>query len=958
MKPFLKEIAEKLMKEAPALDKLTLVFPNRRAILYFKKYLAEILNRPAFAPPLLTIEEFISQFSTNTVPDKLELVHRLHAVYRKEINSEESFDRFYFWGDMLLRDFDEVDKYLVPAELLFKDLRHQKEMDAVFDYLTSEQQEFLKSFWINFDEHLTDSKVRFLDVWVQLHSLYQAYREQLQAEGLAYEGMLHREVANLFTSESIQKKYVTQSLHFIGFNALTGAEEKIISSCLANGWAQIHWDGDQYYVNTEKQEAGTFLKSYQTHPILKTSFLEQFPAHFRQNKKVNIYGAAQSIGQAKLLAQVVEQLVAQGMKEEETLIVLPDEKMLMPVLHGISTKADKMNVTMGFALSNTPFFNLVELLVDLQIHANRNFFNHRSVLALLAHPYVVASDAAAANAKRRDILGRNWVQVPGSYLQEGVYLHQLIFHRIDFAEGKGRADLLQYMKKIIHEIGSLENITDFDREYAFHFIKLFNRVEQVLFATGSVFELGDATVSSFLKSFLRLIRQLVRAQKIPFTGEPLKGMQIMGVLETRNLDFKNVFIISLNEGAFPSFGGKGSYIPYNIRKAYGLPTIEHQDAIYAYLFYRVLQRAENIHLFYNSESDVLGQGEMSRYLQQLIYESGLPIQRHVLHNPVQPNPIEQITIRKDAGVMEALSNLNAVTARFRGISPSALNAYIECRLKFYFQYVAHIKEPKEVVEDIDARVLGNFLHNLMELFYKHIREKKKSKLIEAGDFVGVEETLAKLFDHVFMEVYHLEPGKIEYEGQRLVVREVVKSMALRILERDKEWVPFFMEAVEQEGLLYNVKISHAPGFVVLGGKIDRVDRKGNELRIVDYKTGGDKLDFKSIESLFARNEKRNKAVFQILLYTLLYKNNLPKFPEPVKLRPGLINRVNLFEEKESFGIKLDKEIVTDAEPLLPEFEEKLRLVLEEMYDPTTVFDQTTNTDICRLCAYKGICYRS
>jgi ATP-dependent nuclease, subunit B len=306
----------------------------------------------------------------------------------------------------------------------------------------------------------------------------------------------------------------------------------------------------------------------------------------------------------------------------------------------------------------------------------------------------------------------------------------------------------------------------------------------------------------------------------------------------------------------------------------------------------------------------------------------------VLHNPVQPRPINAITISKDASVLEALVKLNQGTARFRGISPSALNSYIECRLKFYFRYIAGVKEPKLVEDDLDARVLGNFLHEVMEGFYKQIRERKKNKLIEAGDFVSKENAITSQIDLEFIKEYRLDPNrKVTYEGQRLVVKEVVRRFALKILENDEKHAPFVMEAVEQEGLLYNVKISHAPGFVVLGGKIDRVDRKENQIRIIDYKTGKDKLEFDSIESLFERTTTRNKAAFQTLLYALLYRNNA-QVDQSFTITPGLINRVNLFDETFQFGLKMKGKLVEDATPLFPEFEARLKELLEEIYDPS------------------------
>jgi hypothetical protein len=976
MKPFLQELAELVYKQyGSSLSEVTMVFPNRRAILYFRKHLSELLSKPAFSPSLVTIEDFIAGFSVLKIPDKLELIYQLQRVYNEVVRSSApaeqlgGMDQFYFWGDMLLRDFDEIDKYLVNAVQLFKDLSHQKELDSSFDYLTEEQRTFLKTFWGNFDENQSANKKKFLHLWRQLPTVYAGFKKSLLSQGLAYEGMLHAEVASQLLSGKIQPgARDAHTIRFAGFNALTLAEEKIVSFFVEKG-ASVHWDMDAYYVNNEAQEAGKFFREYQQHPILRKTFPHDIPSHALlrspeakgkdERKSVKIYGAAQPIGQAKLMAQVLKEEMARGIKPEETLVVLPDEKLLLPVLHGISASVDKLNVTMGFPLSSTPLFNFVELVIDLQINHRHDHFNHRQVIALLGHPYVVAADATSANNKRKEILKDNWVHIPKGYLASEVLLHRLIFKTPDkgLPSDNGMVALIGYLKMIISEIGSLRTIGPVDKEYAYHFLKFFNRLQEVFTTESDITTHGDEVAD--LKSFLRLFRQLIRAHKIPFSGEPLRGLQVMGVLETRNLDFKNVYILSLNEGAFPSIGGKGSYIPYTIRKAYKLPTVEHQDAIYSYLFYRVLQRAENVSIFYNSETDVLGQGEMSRYLQQLLFESGLPVEKKVLHNAIQPMGIQPIAIQKNESVMQALFKLNEGNMYFKGISPSALNSYLECRLKFYFRHVAKIREPDAVEEDLDARVLGNFLHDVMERFYKQIGELKKSRQVEAADFMDYEIAIDKLIDEVFIEAYRLDPARnVKYEGQRLVVREVVKRFAHRIIEIDRTYAPFAVEALEQEGLTFNVKISREPFKAVVGGKIDRVDRKGDVVRVIDYKTGKDKLTFESVSSLFARDTDRNKAAFQTLLYALLYKENFSQLHHPAtKVVPGLINRMNLFDEGFSFGLKVGKEPIHDADELLPDFSLRLKDLFEELFDPDVVFDQTTDTENCKFCPYSQICYR-
>lgn len=953
MKAFLQELAEEIFNSREDLSKVTVVFPNRRAALYFRKYLGDLISKPVFSPRLLTFEDFVSGLSPLRVPDKLELIYRLHQSYTATMGIEaEPFDQFFMWGEMLLNDFDETDRYMIDAKMLFADLSNLKELDAGLDYLSEEQIMFLKNFWRGFDAELSVNKKKFLEVWKKLYPLYKNFNEQLSLEAMAYEGRQHRSVAEALLSGKI--KLIFQSsepsdgfLWFAGFNALTKAEEKIISFAVEQGMATVRWDTDQYYVNDESQEAGTFFRTYRQHPILKNTFSSDFPGNFRQHKGVNLLSAAQPIGQVKALAQLLAEELKNGLVPEESVIILPDEKLLMPVLHSIAPVLDKFNVTMGFPFASSPAYNLVEHLLELQVSARNGHFNFQQVQSVLSHPYVVAAGAASVHAKMKEITKHNWVSVPERFLATEVELHAIIF--------KGAEGITTYLLQVFHTMTALDGLDGVDQEFLYKGIQLLNRLHAV--CDQDIQGVQDRQSGpAKLKSFLRLFRQYARGEKIPFAGEPLRGLQVMGVLESRNLDFKNTFILSLNEGVVPSAGNQGSYIPYSIRKTYGLPTPEHQGAIYAYLFYRAIQRADHLFLFYNTEPDVLGQGEMSRYLQQLIYESKLNIKSRVLHNPALPRPVAPITVHKDESVLALLARLSEGTIRSRGLSPSALNTYLECRLKFYFQYLAHVREPMKVEEEIDPRILGNFLHSVMERFYHDLLDKKKNKIIDADDFDLLDSRLNKLIDEAFRKEYYLDPQlPVSYDGQRVVVREVVKRFAKKIIEYDRQHVPFAIEALEQKAWMYNVKISHAPGFVVLGGTIDRIDRKENAVRIIDYKTGRDELDFRDVASLFSRDGKRNKAAFQTFMYALLYKNNNPS--QDLKIIPGLVNRNNLFDDDFQFGLKMNKTYLTDATPLFPEFESHLHALLEEIFNPEEVFDQTDKEEACKICPFTGICYR-
>lgn len=978
MKPFLFEIAEQTVNASHSLEGITFVFPNRRAILYFRKYLSQLLSKPAFSPRLLTIEDFVTGMSPLKVPDKLELIHRLYKTYYSVIDPgaspAEPFDQFYFWGDMLLRDFDETDRYLVNAEYLFRDLSHQKELDSSFDFLTEQQRNFLRDFWGSFDEEVSPNKKKFLKVWKQLPEVYNRYRQHLRDHGLAYEGMIYRDVAEGLKNGSL-KAEGEGFVNFVGFNALTATEELIITEWISTEKATAHWDIDAYYFNNTVQEAGFFFRKYQHHTVLGKTFSPDIPSNFTRKetgadkvRSIKVFSAAQSVGQVKLMSQVLKECLERGFNPEETLVVLPDEKLLMPVLHGVAGSVDKLNVTMGFPLSRTPLFNLIELLIELQLNVRDKHFNHRQTLAILNHPYVVAADAGIAHTKSKEILLHNWVHIPDNFLATGHDVHRLIFQE---ASATSPEWIISYLRKITDALGVLPSIAGVDKEYVFHFLKLFNRLEHVIYSEGAnqtttlTGKEAKNARKTALKSFIRLFRQMVRSQNIPFTGEPLRGLQVMGVLETRNLDFRNVFVLSLNEGVFPASANKGSYIPFNIRRAYSLPTAQHQDAIYSYLFYRMLQRAENIFLFYNSETDVLGQGEMSRYLHQLILEgtdAGLTIEKSTLHNPMQPRMPAPLVVKKDELVFNQLARYCEGSAENKSLSPSSLNDYIDCPFKFYLRHVARIREAREVEEDLDARILGNFLHKVMELFYVELIKQNGRNAIEVHDFNAHEKRVEKLIDEIFKAEYRLNPDKpVEYAGQRLIVREVVKRFADEILKKDKSYTPFTMLALEDRKLTHRIALeADGKPVPILGGSIDRADQKEKLVRVVDYKTGKDKLEFENIESLFMHDQKRNKAAFQTMMYALVfYKNNRQIFDDDpsVRLLPGLFNRVNLFDENFRFGLKIGKDLVDNAIPYFPEFEARLKLLLEEMFNPEIPFVQTTNLEACKICPYHMICYR-
>lgn len=931
MRSFLQDIADVVKRDYPDWDRLQIVFPNRRAALYFKEELAKDLTTPKWCPTILTIEELIDSYSFLEEVDKLTSIVKLYQAFKKVTGSTEKIDQFYYWGEMLLRDFDELDKYMVNAEFLFRDISNLKEVDQYFDYLTEEQKIFLKDFWQSVEFSTEETRNRFLSLWKNLYPVYKEFQESLLKDGTAYAGMIHRLVAEGLvaqTAATSEKKTI-----FAGFNALTTAEEKIVCWFVENQSATVFWDEDEFYVSSEHREAGAFFRLYRKHPVLGKTFNERPASHLSSRKQISIYGVPQKAGQSKLLAQQLSDDKTFE-KEGSHVIVLPDESLLMPLLYSLPLSISSINVTMGFPLVSTPFFSLIDFLFDLHRTKRKDEFYFKGVMAVLSHPYVNALAVAEVSELKTFITKHNQV-----YLEEHVFetkgnVLASIFKLV------GKADFIPYVLDAIALFASAPSNGILDKEFAFYFHRILTKLQELT--------VDEPMELSMLQ---KLFRQIARSEKVPFSGEPLKGIQIMGVLETRNLDFDHVHVLSLNEGLWPASPRQGSYLPHSIRKAYGLPTYAHQDAMYGYLFYRLLQRSEQVSLYYNTEPDVLGSGEMSRYLYQIMYEAQWPYTKKILYSSISLNQPSTIAIEKDSNVMEKLQRYAT-----KALTPSTLNTYLECRLKFYLKNLLGIVEADEVEEEADARIFGNLFHDVMQFFYLDLKSKDGTAEIRAEHFTDLPKKLDLLVERAYRKHFGLTHNrKIEYDGQQLVVNEMVKNMADHVLKKDGEYAPFYIDMLEQEDFKTPYPVD-AKLIILLGGKIDRVDRKENVVRIIDYKTGKDENSFKTITSLFDRDDvKRNKAAFQALFYSWVYDR--VKSDSSLILQPGLINRKEIFDDKFEYGLSQNGQVIQDVKYLLPEFESNLVQLLTELFDPKQPFDQTKKVKTCEYCSYKEICGR-
>lgn len=952
---FISEVARRVLKDHQGdLEQVILVFPNRRAGLFFRKELGRLIDQPVRMPRVSSMEDFVMQYTSYKKVETLEAVFLLYEVYKTHQKKEETFDTFFFWGEMILRDFEEIDQYLVNTQQLFTSIKTQKELDEEFYFLDEEDRAIIQAFWRSFMPKATASQEAFLETWKILLPLYGSFKDNLKSKNLAYGGMIYREIAETLERIEVSKG---DPLYFVGFNALTFAEEKIIKHFVQEQHAQLIWDLDKYYFANEKQEAGFFLREYAGDHLLSKTFPKEFPKRFEEEKELEAVGVSLEVGQTKALAEKLNQLSEQAdFEPDQNVVVLPHEHMLFPTLHAIPDSIDQVNITMGYPLKDTPVFSLLESVLNLQKLRKESVVNglsfyYKPLVSLLEHPLLFALEQDRIRKLISDIKRRNLILLYQEEIELKHPIFQIIFKKPDQA--------LRYLMEILKMLYETWKGKGHDLELEF-ISQYYQNIHQLDEMIGN--RVGDLSYDFLIKLFRRLSRSL----KIPFTGEPLNGLQIMGILETRNLDFKNVFILNMNEDSWPAAARRGSFIPYNIRKAFDLPTFDHQDAIYAYLFYRLLQRAEKITFFYNTVSEFNVNGELSRLVQQLETESNFKIRKRILSNPIKTTAPDPITIEKQSVVLTKMERFlegykEKDASRF---TPSALNTYLDCKLRFYFKYIEKLYEPDEVQEEMDPMVFGNILHNTMELLYKQFIKREKRDVIYPEDVFWIKEGVNGALNKSFIDHYGVKnEKKFKLEGRSLIAAEVLTKFVNKILDYDQEYAPFRilgLEASNRDGyaLEVPVTVNGNTRHVRLKGIIDRLDLKDGKVRVIDYKTGRDEKHFESIESLIdPESNGRNKAVFQVMFYSYLFLNSYKE--EFTRIEPGIFNSRDLFDESFEWKIydKGLKSSVHEYREYHEAFEKVIADLLTEIYDPSTVFDQTDDIKKCGYCPYREICQR-
>ncbi|CAD5251916.1 MULTISPECIES: PD-(D/E)XK nuclease family protein [unclassified Imperialibacter] len=983
---FLEEIADALIAEGGEdLGKVKLIFPNRRAGLFLRRALARKIKNPVWAPEIYSLEDFLFQYTDLQIADKLTLVYEMYSAYRKVNPEAESLEKFFFWGEVLVGDFEDIDQYLVEPDHLFQSIQTQKELDDAFAYLGDEERLVIQSFWKSFMPQAKGDQLHFLKTWKLLVPIYQDYRKRLQDKKLAYKGMVYRSIAEACKGDTFDPKQGDSQFWFAGFNALTSAEEEVLKYFVRETSARIFWDMDDYYVRSAQQESGQFFRQYKEDTLLGKTFPEEIPANFEKPKQIDTIGVSLEIGQAKYVGERLEELANDpAWVPEETVVVMPMEHFLFPVLNSLPEEVKQVNITMGYPLKDTPLFGLLDAVLDLRKNTRRKkdggtafeAYSYRDVLAILRHPYVFSTATREAGNLIYRIEKDNIISLDKADFGESGSLITTLFlssaspldHLLELlnllygvlqSEESASDDLEQAnLEQANLEQTNLEQ-TNLEQEYIIKFHEQLMRLKTLL--------VGNDTPEVTL--FQKLFRKVAQSVRIPFSGEPLKGLQVMGVLETRNLDFKQVFVLGMNEGYWPAEAATQSFVPYNLRKGFGLPTFDQQDAFYSYLFYRLLQRAEKVTFLHNTSNETNLKGEQSRLLYQLKYETvhGEHITYKSLSSDVAISVPQPILIQKTEEVLARLDEFLVTddeSSAHQRLSPSALNTYLDCRLRFYFRHVARLYEPEEVQAEIDPAVFGNILHHALEFLYADFIEKKDSRQIDKADFDSIRKGVPGALQKAFEMHYSLGTGKqFKAEGRNLIAQSIAKKLTLEILKNDESYAPFEILGLELDELPLDFQLTGGRK-VKLKGIIDRVDSKEGLVRVMDYKSGADNKVFYGIETLFDREHpKRNKAAMQTFYYGMLYldKNAVA---EDIKVLAGLYNSRELFNDNFQVELELKSEgsrgkgtLVQDIRPFIPEFVSGLKTLLEEIFDQATPFGQTEDLKKCKNCPYNSICHR-
>lgn len=972
MATFIEEVASSLYgRYGDDISSLTLFLPSKRAGLFFAEALSRTIEHPVWEPECRSVDELMLSLTELRKGDRVRLIAELYKVYTNF--HKESFDSFYHWGELLLSDFDMIDKYRVDAEQLFANINDIKELESDLSYLNKEQIALINRFWGTLKGE-TDSespKAKFLTLWRSLSQIYTLYRQRLYELGIGYTGMIYRDAVERIERGEVEidqtRRYV-----FIGFNALSACEQSLFMTLDNLGCAEFYWDRDDYYTSQgSSQEAGVFIRRNMGN---LSSVDDVSHDNFRNIESVNVISTATAIAQCQYVVNILKDIARRrpdGRLGKETAVVLTDENLLLPLLYALPEEMKRrvevdsrgrehevanINVTMGYPLRSTLAYSFVDRLLELQRHARHtaegDTFYHADVDGLLTHPYLAEASGEEFAELRQEIVRNRLYQVPQAMLTTTPLLQRL------FCKRDGWCELMEYILEMVDAVASSDVVGNESATRAEFLSAIYDSVAKLKNVVEScqMEDLSEAVCRS-------LIRRHLQVERIPFTGEPLEGLQIMGILETRNLDFENVIILSMTDNNFPgNRSADQSFIPYGLRYGFSLPTAEHHEGVYAYYFYRLIERAKSVYMLYSTQSDDKSSAEPSRYIRQLEYETSLNINYANVGVQVQLAPSKRLEVAKSDWVMERM--LRFTDRGSTPLSPTAFSRYLICPLRFYFASVEGLRVDDDLDEAVDGATFGNIFHDAAERLYAVAagEDNPMERIRQAVD----EGALDRVVDEALLSKYfQRKEGKLpELSGELQIIRDIVKSyLGKNVVGYDSRNHEFRVHnnesAVSKEvpievgGESYNVRFE---------GRADRIDVLNNGMmRVIDYKTGSEKLKMGSIDKLFHGKDAadHNTHIINTLLYAMMLSHEYK-----CDVRPELYYVVKMASESYSplfegvFGANEKSAKLMSYYECREEFEQNVRQTLTELYDRSIPFRQSEDEKACTYCDFKDICGRT
>jgi len=911
--PFLRQVARiYLEKEGDRLQEYCFVFPNRRSSLFFRKYLALECRQPLFAPSLTTISDFFLSISHLKAADDITLLYELYQSYKRCADGfDDTFDDFLRYGDVILGDYDDIDKYMADASGIYRNLCDLKKLDDTeYEYLSPRQRAAIQEFWSSVRIGKKNSDT-FLGTWRWLEPVYDDFRKTLVDKQIGYPGLIQRMVVENIGEKMASMRY--GRVIFIGFNALSVCEASLMTALRREDKGDFYWDYPGRMLRDPENRACYFMRENLTR---YPSRYQLVPASDESFPKIQTVGIPSGVGQGKALPRIIAELGGGArLGELSTCVVLPDSSLLHPVLNSIPEDVETVNVTMGYPLRESSVAFFMGLVSQLQVKVLTRggvpCFHHVPVEGILEHPFVRKCAGEAAAALKQEIVKKNLVYVTPDKAESNPVLKTIL-------SPVGMDRMAEYLLDVLDIIR--EWAADLDREYMYHYGVCVRR-------------LASLKLEVKVTTWFSILNRLVSGISVPLSGEPLSGLQIMGPLETMALDFRNLIILSMNDGVFPSKSVRDSMIPYNLRRGFGLPTFEVQDAISAYHFYRSIARAESVYFLYDTRTSVVGGSEVSRYISQLKYHHRIPVEekKAVFSLARQDEEEESSMERKSPDVIAKLMELK--------YSATSLLTYLNCPLQFFYSNVCGFADPDEVTDEVDASSFGNIYHKTMELLHLPFVGKTVDEAAVLSMIRRTGETVRSAFIR--------ELGLGEISGRNVIVAELIERYVLKTLEMEKKDAP--LRYLSSELSLECPVVTPSGKRLVVKGKVDRYDCVDGIYRIVDYKTGKQiHIKYDAVGDLFSSEGEIPSTIFQLMFYRMLIQMASVEGSDGDVL-------MEVIHTNELFKGGKHSLCMNPAER--EEYGDRLLSLLDEILNPEIPFTASVNPDHCRWCPFKILCGR-